>query len=357
MIDASGRGSRLPDWLEARGLNAPEDSETCAILYYTRFYRLLDGCSEPSRGEDAANGDLGYLKFGVFPADAGTFSITLAVPEVEENLRTAVVRPDVFHGICSQLPGVARWIEPERAEAVSKVHAMGDLTSRWREMAPGGRAVVRNLFAVGDSVIRANPLFGRGCSFAAVEAHLLRDVLAEADEPDVRADLYSRRLRRELRPFFDEMRTRDREAASRAARIMSGDSGVRTLRRRLAKWLIEDGIAVAIRRDTNLCARPCAPSTCWSRRAPGSDVPATSPRSPQPWREAAGRTPPITRGRQARTVQRCSRGWAWCEPTRLEVGADAELVGLPVVFQLLHPTAVDAVVVASGVLSRFFTEK
>ena len=129
---------------------------------------------------------------------------------------------------------------------------MGDLTSRWREMAPGGRAVVRNLFAVGDSVIRANPLFGRGCSFAAVEAHLLRDVLAETNLPDARADLYARALRRELRPFFDEMRTRDREAAGRARRIMSGDTASRTLRRRLAKWLIEDGIAVAVRRDTDL---------------------------------------------------------------------------------------------------------
>ena len=252
VIDAGGRGSRLPDWLEARGLDAPEDSETCAILYYTRFYRLLDDCSEPTRGEDAANGDLGYLKFGVFPADAGTFSITLAVPEVEESLRAVVVRPDVFDAICGQLPGVARWVEPDRAEPVSKVHAMGDLTSRWREMAPGGRAVVHNLFAVGDSVIRTNPLFGRGCSFAAVEAHLLRDVLAETNEPDTRADLYSRRLGRELRPFFEEMRTRDREAAGRALRIMSGAEGSRTLRRRLAKWLIEDGIAVAVRRDTDL---------------------------------------------------------------------------------------------------------
>ena len=81
VVDAAGHTSPIVDWLEAAGAaSQPEDVEDCSILYYTRFYRLLPDQSEPSRGRFSTTGDLGFLKFGVFPGGAGTFSITLAVP-------------------------------------------------------------------------------------------------------------------------------------------------------------------------------------------------------------------------------------------------------------------------------------
>ncbi|MBV8593024.1 MAG: FAD-dependent oxidoreductase, partial [Caulobacteraceae bacterium] len=177
VVDAAGRGSPTIDWLDDAGVAVPEDREGCAILYYTRFYALRPGADEPRREEVQANGDLGYLKFGVFPADRRTFSITLAVPEVETGLRMGVVRPEAFEAIVAALPGVAPWTREGRADPVSRVFAMGDLESRWRDLAPGGRPLLRNGFLVGDSLARTNPLYGRGCSFAMIEAHLLRDVL------------------------------------------------------------------------------------------------------------------------------------------------------------------------------------
>jgi 2-polyprenyl-6-methoxyphenol hydroxylase-like FAD-dependent oxidoreductase len=251
VIDAGGRSSPVLDWLIEAGADIPEIAEGCAILYYTRFYEFLPGQSDPPRGGHAPNGDLGYLKFGVFPADNGTFSITLAVPEVEETLRVAVVRPDVFEGVCARLPGVAAWTDPARARPVSKVHGMGDLQSRWREMAPRGRPSALNVFAVGDSLVRTNPLYGRGCSFAAVEAHLLRDILAETADPVARARAYSRRARSELEGFYNEMRTRDRAAAVRALNGL--DPCYRPpVRERLPRWFFEDGVGVAIRQDAGL---------------------------------------------------------------------------------------------------------
>ncbi len=271
VIDAGGRRSPMADFLEAIGRAPPADREGCAILYFTRFYRLRPGAEEPPRADIPGNGDLGYLKFGVFPADAGTFSITLAVPEIEDALRVAVVRPETFDEICARVPGVARWTDPERAEPVSKVHAMGDLSSVWREAAPEGRAPVANLISVGDSLVRTNPLYGRGCVFAAVEAYLLREALAGADDPDARARLYGEAVRRELKAFFDDMRQQDRRAAERAARGFSGAPEPRSAGRRLGRWL-EAGVTVAIRSDLDLLREVMlafhmlAPPRAWLRR-------------------------------------------------------------------------------------------
>ncbi|HEY5070836.1 MAG TPA: FAD-dependent oxidoreductase [Caulobacteraceae bacterium] len=251
VIDAGGRLSPAIDWLSEAGAVVSEESEECAILYFTRFYRLIPGQGEPARGRFPGTGDLGYLKFAIFPADNGTFSITVAVPEVEQMLRAAVVRPQVFEQICRELPGVAPWIDPQRSVAMSRVFGMGNLRNRWREMAPEGRPAVLGLFSVGDSLVRTNPLFGRGCSFAAVEAHLLRDVFLETADPAERAKLYSAKVRAGLRPFYEDMVSQDRAAARRAVRGL--DPAYRPpWRARIMRSFLEDGLAIAVRRDIAL---------------------------------------------------------------------------------------------------------
>jgi len=251
VIDAGGRRSPAEDWLAEAGAAVPETGEDCKILYYTRFYKFEPGQSDPPRGEYAATGDLNYLKFAVFPADNDTFSVTVAVPEVEEALRVAVVDPPNFDAICARLPGLAAWTDPARAQPVSKIHGMGDLKSRWREMAPDGRPAILNYFSVGDSLVRTNPLYGRGCSFAAIEAHLLRDALAESTDPVERARVYSVSVRATLWPFYEDMLTQDRAAARRAEHGL--DPNYRpTLRARLMRRFLEDGVSVAVREHPEL---------------------------------------------------------------------------------------------------------
>jgi flavin-dependent dehydrogenase len=251
VVDAGGRGSPVADWLAEAGAPIPFTAENCEILYYTRFYALQPGRGEPPRGKHAATGDLGYLKFAIFPADNDTFSITLAVPEVEEGLRAAVVDPSNFDVICARLPGVQPWTDPATARPVSRVYGMGDLKSRWRDMVPDGKPLARNLFFVGDSLVQTNPLYGRGCSFAAIEAHLLRDVLAETADSIERARLYAERVRAAVRPYYDDMVQQDRGAARRAAQGL--DPAYRpSFRARLIRGFVEDGVTIAIRTDIAL---------------------------------------------------------------------------------------------------------
>jgi len=127
VVDASGRYTLCTDWLREAGCVIAEEESPAGILYFTRHYRLREGQEEPPRDQNPGAGDLGYIKYGVFPADHGHFSVTLAVPEIELALRTAVVRPETFDAICMKLPGCAKWIDPVRAEPVTKAFAMGNL--------------------------------------------------------------------------------------------------------------------------------------------------------------------------------------------------------------------------------------
>jgi 2-polyprenyl-6-methoxyphenol hydroxylase-like FAD-dependent oxidoreductase len=251
VVDAAGRTSQGVEQLIAAGAAILEEAEPSGILYFTRHFRLLDGQAEPARGGAPSTGDLGYIKFGVFPGDNGRFSITLCLPEAEPELRQAVASPEGFDAVCRRIPGLAPWLEPDRTEGRSRVYGMGDLQSRWRDLAPRGQPAVLGYAAVGDSLIRTNPFHGRGCAFAAVQAFILRDVLASVDDPAERAVAFRRQVRTELRAHFTSMRRQDRSATRRAHRKRAGDDRPR-LGARLLHSFVRDGVAVAVRSDPDV---------------------------------------------------------------------------------------------------------
>jgi 2-polyprenyl-6-methoxyphenol hydroxylase-like FAD-dependent oxidoreductase len=251
-VDATGRMSQFTDWLRVAGVTIEEEQSPAGILYYTRHYRLRDGMEEPDRGIAQGAGDLGYIKYGVFAADNRHFSITLACPEIETSLRTALPRPDVFDRACALMPGAARWTDPARAEPVSKVFAMGELKSVWRHFAKDGAPVVRNYFPIGDAVVRTNPLYGRGCSMAAIEAFALGDIFNASADNAARLVAYDQRIQSELRPFFDAMVRQDKHAIRRAEREQKGEDNAASLRGRITRSFVEDAIGPASRGDAHV---------------------------------------------------------------------------------------------------------
>ena len=70
----------------------PDEVDDTGIVYLSRFYALRDGCEFPPR-TGLIGGDLGYLKYGVFLGDNRTFSITLATPSDDDELRKILLRP------------------------------------------------------------------------------------------------------------------------------------------------------------------------------------------------------------------------------------------------------------------------
>jgi flavin-dependent dehydrogenase len=128
---------------------------------------------------------------------------------------------------------------------------MGDLLCRWRDLVVDGRPAALNYFAVGDNLVRTNPLYGRGCSFAAVAASRLREALNATSDPAARARAYHEAVWEDLRPYFDLMLKQDRDALKRARAALTPDHR-RSLRGRILKSFAEDGIAVATRQDIDL---------------------------------------------------------------------------------------------------------
>lgn len=252
VVDAAGKSGFTIEQLIEEGANIPEEGETAGILYFTRHYRLNPGQDEPDRKQNPPpTGDLGFLKFGVFPGDNGNFSITVAIPEIEMELRKSILDPDIFHKITLMLPGLKPWTNAERSQPTSKVFGMGDLISRWRQLVQDGKPATRGYFALGDTLIRTNPLYGRGCSFAAVSAEILRNVLDGTSDPSARSIAYHDRITAELRPFYLTQRQQDRSAIKRARQELTPGAKM-SLRSRMMKSFIEDGVTIAVRSDTTL---------------------------------------------------------------------------------------------------------
>ncbi len=251
VIDASGRNSLLTDDLRSKGAAIEEDRHPAGILYFTRHYRLRDGEAEPPRDNIPGAGDLGYIKFGVFAADNRHFSITLAVPEIEQRLRLVTLDPKVFDAICNRIPGMARWIEPRRAEPVTKVFGMGNLFNVWRNYVKEDQPQALNFFAVGDAAIRTNPLYGRGCSLSVMHAHILSDILDRTADPATRARLFEQDSRREIRPYWDAIVKQDQGAIRRARNEQKPGYRPR-MKARLIRSFAEDAIGPATRRHLDV---------------------------------------------------------------------------------------------------------
>lgn len=222
LIDASGRSSRFPQWLAKLGVNVEEDAESAEIVYYTRHYRLKAGQQEPPRGDNRGAGDLGYIKYGVFPGDNGNFAIILCADERETALIEALRDPERFDAICRSIPGLTPWLGHERSEPTTESFGIGDIRSVWRTFVKDGTPLIDNFFAVGDAALRTNPLYGRGCSTGVMHAQILAEVMDEHSDPVARALAFHARTADELRPIFDASRREDRSGIKRALAAMEG---------------------------------------------------------------------------------------------------------------------------------------
>ncbi len=177
VIDASGRFSSLPSWLEDIGARRPQErSHECGIIYASRFYRLRTDVDEP--GDDGRfGGDLGYMKYALFQGDNRTFSVTFGIPTDDPAMRP-LLREESFHAAASALPVTGPWVDPRRAEPISDVAAMGRLANRRRRLVADDSPVATGIVAIGDAAIHTNPLYGRGCALAVVQAWALADLVA-----------------------------------------------------------------------------------------------------------------------------------------------------------------------------------
>jgi hypothetical protein len=224
VVDATGRGSRAPLWLEALGYARPETEQVrIGLGYATRIYRLppdaLDGdlavlqAATPQHPRTGAlqrlEGDRWMLTLaGILgdhpPTDPGgflAFAQSLQFPDIYEAVRSAQPLDDP---VGFRFPASVR----HRYERLDRF--------------PDG------LLVLGDAVASFNPIYGQGMSVAAVEALALRRHLERGTEPQ------SRRWFRDLAQVVDV----PWDMSAGGDLVFPGVPGRRTLKVRLVNTYI-----------------------------------------------------------------------------------------------------------------------
>jgi 2-polyprenyl-6-methoxyphenol hydroxylase-like FAD-dependent oxidoreductase len=191
VVDASGRQSRAPGWLEAIGYAAPRQTVVNSFLgYATRQYAPPDGFRadwqalflQPRAPFSTRGG-------GLFPIDGGRWIVTVAgvgrdYPPIDD---------DGFLDFARSLRSPILYEAIREARPLTPVVAYRRTENQLRhyeqlEHWPAGFIVL------GDAVCAFNPIYGQGMTVAAESAELLDDWLGRRSP----AHTFQRRLRRVL---------------------------------------------------------------------------------------------------------------------------------------------------------------
>lgn len=195
VVDAAGRATRLPVWLQQWGYQRPpEKIVDVGIGYATHRMRIPDGMIEPKVVVAGASREQ-PLGLGMLQYEDKTWTLTtFGVAKVEP--------PHTF----SEIRELAQKLLPahfsaafEQAEPIDDVAFHRFPTSRWRRYHklrhfPGG------IVPFGDAVASFDPTFGQGMTMTSLQAGHLRRAL-QARNPDVAREL-NRATARTTRPVW-----------------------------------------------------------------------------------------------------------------------------------------------------------
>ncbi|KJK55681.1 NAD(P)/FAD-dependent oxidoreductase [Saccharothrix sp. ST-888] len=174
VVDATGRTSRTPHWLNDLGFDVPEESVVDGgVSYATGLFR---------RAEDLPVGRALYLqprpghnpRFGVLlPVEGGRWMVTIG------GMRgfTAPTDPEGFLAFTRELRAPDLHEVLKGLEPVGPIHGFRPPPSRRRhyERLAG---LPEGLLVVGDAACTFNPMYGQGMSVAARSALVLRGLLS-----------------------------------------------------------------------------------------------------------------------------------------------------------------------------------
>lgn len=219
VVDATGRRSPLPAWLEAIGAPKPVDEvEDSGFIYYGRHFRSADGVLPVMIGPGLQ--DYGTVSILTLPADNGTWGIGVIASAADKAVR-AVRDPARWTEVVRAMPLAAHWVDGEPLD--DDVAVMAKIEDRHRPFFADGRPLCTGLLPLADAWACTNPSLGRGISIGFVHAQALRDVVRKGlDDPAGLAEAWDEATRATVEPWYRATLEYDRH---RLAEIDAGIAG------------------------------------------------------------------------------------------------------------------------------------
>ncbi|MFC9238738.1 NAD(P)/FAD-dependent oxidoreductase [Streptomyces decoyicus] len=229
VVDASGRGSRTPQWYAALGRTAPqEETVDAGLAYATRMYRPKDPATAPDAGVNVPGWPECPRGAAYVPVEDGKWLLTVSgvrghhppTDAAEFTAFTATIGDPYVHELLAQ------------AEPLSPVHGFRDTCNRRRHYERPG-ALPEGFLVLGDAGCTFNPVYGQGMSVAALGALAVRTTLADGGglRPGITAEA-QRAVARAVEPAWLAAVGSDRPYAS-------PDDAKAGLGERLSTWYID----------------------------------------------------------------------------------------------------------------------
>jgi 2-polyprenyl-6-methoxyphenol hydroxylase-like FAD-dependent oxidoreductase len=197
VVDATGRGSRAPRWLEELGSEAPEETVVNGFLgYASRLYRVPAGFASDWKGAYVQLAPPERTRGGIMlPVEGGRWLVTLLgggrhYPPADE---------EGFLEFARSLPSPIIYDAIKGAEPLTPIRSHRATENRRRHYERLRRQPA-NFLVTGDAACAFNPVYGQGMTAAALGALALDETLREQRRryADGETDGLARRFQRRL---------------------------------------------------------------------------------------------------------------------------------------------------------------
>ena len=206
IVDAMGRRSQLPRWLETVGAGpVHEEAEDSGFIYYGRFFRAGSAGMPDYRAPLLM--PIGGFSMLTLPSDNDTWSVTVYTSAGDRPLKR-LRDPAPWTALVQACPLHAHWLE---GEPITDMVAMGGIADRYRRLVVDGKSVATGVALLGDSSTCTNPSLGRGMTLGLLHAQRLAETVHDhLDDPDEFAEAWDAVTEAELTPWYRETVAEDR---------------------------------------------------------------------------------------------------------------------------------------------------